>query len=275
MSTTTASTEHPNSTKHQRGPTLWRVTAAELVKTRSLRSHVGLVVAAVLFLVALGPIQALGQVLAEPPLEPADTVGAAIGTALSGGSTAALIAGVLGVLSVTSEYPTGLIRTTLWAVPRRRLAILGKASALVLVLGPVTLVSAAVAIEASRQILSRIDAPLSWAEPAPWWATVAMTLYVLGWALLGQCLGWLLRSAVGASFGLLGLMFVLPLIGVLLPDTISRAISPFLVSEAGAAMMRVDGDGPGLDPTTATVVWVAWVAIGLVSATVALQRRDA
>lgn len=274
MSTITASTDHPTS-KHQRGPTLGRVTAAELIKTRSLRSHVGLVIATVLFLVALGPIQALGQVLSEPPLEPADTLGAAIGTALSGGSTAALIAGVLGVLSVTSEYPTGLIRTTLWAVPRRRLTILGKASALVLVLGPATLVSAVVAIEASRQILSRIDAPLSWAEVGPWWAVVAMTLYVLGWALLGQCLGWLLRSAVGASFGLLGLMFVLPLVGVVLPDTLSRAISPFLVSEAGAAMMRLGGNGPGLDPAVATLVWVGWVAIGLVSATIALQRRDA
>ncbi|WP_392545293.1 hypothetical protein [Oryzobacter telluris] len=251
------------------------MTTAEMIKTRSLRSHVGLVVGAVLFLMALGPIQALGQVLAQPPLEPADTVGAAIGTALSGGSTAAVIAGVLGVLSVTSEYPTGLIRTTLWAVPRRLLAILGKASALVLVLGPATLVSAGVAIEASRQILSRIGAPLSWAELAPWRATVAMTLYVLGWALLGQCLGWLLRSAVGASFGLLGLMFVLPLIGVVLPDSLSRAISPFLVSEAGAAMMRVDGAGSGLAPTTATVVWVAWIVIGLVSAATALRRRDA
>jgi ABC-2 type transport system permease protein len=274
MSITTAPTDD-TTTKHQRRPTLGPVTTAELIKTRSLRSHVGLVVGTVLFLLALGPIQALGQVLAEPPLEPADSAGAAIGTALSGGSTAALIAGILGVLSVTSEYSTGLIRTTLWTVPRRRLTILGKSAALVLVLGPATLVSAAVAIEGSRQILVRIHAPLSWAEPAPWWATVAMTLYVLGWALLGQCLGWLLRSPVGASFGLLGLMFVLPLVGALLPDPLSRAISPFLVSEAGAAMMRVGGNGPGLDSTTATVVWVAWVAVGLVSATVALQRRDA
>ena len=271
---TIASTDHPT-TRHRRGPTLGRVTAAELIKTRSLRSHVGLVIATVLFLVALGPIQALGQVLAHPPLEPADTVGAAIGTALSGGSTAALIAGVLGVLTVTSEYPTGLIRTTLWAVPHRRLTILGKASALVLALGPVTLVSSAVAIEASRQILSRIDAPLSWGEPTPWLAVVTMTLYVLGWALLGQSLGWLLRSAVGASFALLGLMFVLPLIGVVLPEALSHAITPFLVSEAGAAMMRLDGNGPGLAPSIATVVWVAWVAVGLASATVALQRRDA
>ena len=195
--------------------------------------------------------------------------------ALNGGVTAALLLGVLGVLSVTSEFPTALVRTTFWAVPRRGLVVRGKAMAFARLVLPLVLVGAAVALEVSRLILARIDSPLTWAEPGTWWAAVAMSLYAVGWGLLGQALGWILRSAVGAAFALLGLMFVLPMLVALLPRTVADAVLPLLASEAGAAMMRVDQSEPGLAPPFAAIVWVGWMVAGLVVATVTVRRRDA
>ena len=257
------------------GPTLGRVTRSETVKLKTLRSHVVLVATAALFLLVLGPVQALGQVLAPKEAEPIGDLGAATSVALNGGVTAALLLGILGVLSVTSEFPTALVRTTFWAVPRRGMVVRGKAIALARLVLPLVLVGAAVALEASRVILTRIDSPLTWTEPGTWWAAVAMSLYALGWGLLGQSLGWILRSAVGAAFALLGLMFVLPMLVALLPRSIADAVMPLLASEAGSAMMRVDQSGPGLAPPVAALVWVGWMLAALVVASVIVRRRDA
>jgi ABC-2 type transport system permease protein len=259
---------------HAAGPTLTRVTRSESVKLRTLRSNVVLITAAALFLLVLGPVQALGQVVA-PQGEPIADLGAATSLALNGGLTAALLLGVLGVLSVTSEFPTALVRTTFWAVPRRGLVVRGKALAFVGLLAPLVLIGAAVAIEASRIVLTRVDSPLTWAEPDVWWTVGAMSLYAVGWGLLGQALGWILRSAVGAAFALLGLMFVLPMLAALLPAPVAELVLRVLPSEVGSAMLRVDAAGPGLAPQAAALVWVGWTLVGLSLATVVIRRRDA
>ncbi|HEY0643979.1 MAG TPA: hypothetical protein VGD39_11210 [Nocardioides sp.] len=263
------------STRHTVGPTTARVTKSEGVKLRTLRSNIVLLTTATLFLLVLGPVQALGQVVAPQGAEPITGLGAATSLALNGGVTAALILGVLGVLSVTSEFPTALLRTTFWAVPRRGLVVRGKAMAFTRLVLPLVLVGAALALEASRLILARIGSPLTWADQGTWWAAVAMSLYAVGWGLLGQALGWILRSAVGASFALLGLMFVLPMLVALLPRSVADAVLPLMASEAGSAMMRVEQTGPGLAPPLAALVWVGWMLAGLVAATVTVRRRDA
>lgn len=257
------------------GPTVRRTTSSELVKLRSLRSHVVLAATGLLFLLALGPVNALGQALAPDAAEPLTDLQDAMSLALNGGVTAALLAGILGVLSVTSEFPSGLVRTTFWAVPKRGLVVGGKALALTGVLVPVFLVGSGIATEASRLILTRVGSPLTWSEVGTWWAVVAMTFYVVGWGLLGQALGWLLRSAVGASFALLGVMWVLPMLVGLLPGAVSNAVMPFLLSQAGTSMLQVDGTGPGLLPPVAAVVWLVWIVGGLLVAAVAVRGRDA
>lgn len=265
----------PTPTTHGPGPTLARVTRSETVKLRTLRSNVVLVITATLFLLVMGPVQALGQVIAPQGATPIGDLGSAVSVALNGGITTALLLGVLGVLSVTSEFPTALVRTTFWAVPRRGLVVRGKALAFAGLMVPLVLASAAVAIEASRIILARVDSPLTWAEPGVWWTVGAMSLYAVGWGLMGQALGWVLRSAVGAASALLGLMFVLPMLVALLPRSVADHVVPLLPSEVGSAMMRIDAAGPGLAPPVAALVWVGWTAVSLMLATLLVRRRDA
>jgi ABC-2 type transport system permease protein len=257
------------------GPTMPRVLASELLKLGGLRSPVVLVVVASAFVVLLGPVNAVGQVVAPDRTEPLRTVGEALSLVLTGVTNAALAVGVLGVLSVTNEYASGSIRTSLGAVPRRAALVLGKALALAAILLPVALVSLVIAFEVGRRILHQADVGLGWTDPDVIRVLLATTWYVVGWALLGQTLAWLLRSAVGASFALLGVMFVLPALTTLVPGRAAESIRELMVSEAGAAMVRTEQAGSGLGPFAGALVWTLYLAVGVGIAVLTTSRRDA
>jgi ABC-2 type transport system permease protein len=257
------------------GPTMPRVLASELLKLRGLRSPVVLVAVASAFVVLLGPVIAVGQVVAADQAEPLRGVGDALSLVLMGASNAALLIGVLGVLSVTNEYASGSIRASFAAVPRRTALVLGKAAAVVTALLPVTALSLVVAFEVGRQILHQAEVDLAWTDPDVVRVLLGTAWYVVGWALLGQALAWLLRSAVGASFALLGLMFVLPALTTLVPGRAAETVRELMVSEAGAAMMDTEHAGPGLGPLAGALVWTLYLAVGLGVVALVTDRRDA
>jgi hypothetical protein len=254
------------------GPTLRRVLASELLKLRGLRSTIVLLLVAVVSVVLLGPINAVGQVVED---EPVDGVGDALSLVLMGASNAAILLGVLGVLSATSEYAHDSVRVTFTAVPRRADVVLGKALTLTSALVPVVLVSVVIAWEAGRRVLHHGGADLGWTDPDVVRVLVATTWYVAGWALLGQSLGWLLRSAVGAASALLGVMFVLPVLTLLIPGKAGDTVGQLMVSEAGAAMMRTDQTGRGLDPLAGALIWTLYLGLAVSAAVLATNRRDA
>ena len=106
-------------------------------------------------------------------------------------------AGVLGVLLITSEYATGLIRTTLAAVPRRLPTLWGKAA---VVTGAVVAVSvpAAVAVFlAGQAILGRQHLSVSFGEPGVARAVIGGALYLAVAALLDDDGQDLLRQLAG------------------------------------------------------------------------------
>lgn len=257
------------------GPTLRRVVGSELLKLRSLRSNVVLLLVGVAFVVVLGPVQAIGQVVAQDQAVPPDGIGAALPLILTGASSAALVLGILGVLSATSEYTHGGARVTFTAVPRRPAVVAGKAAALVTASLPVVLGSVLVAFEAGRWILHHAGVELVWTDPHVVRVLLATAWYVVGWAVLGQSLGWLLRSAVGASFALLGVMFVLPMLTMLIPGDAADTVRSLLVSEVGAAMLRTDAPGPGPGPAAAALLWTLYLALGVGLAAAVTNRRDA
>ena len=93
-----------------------RVVLSEWTKFRSLRSTVYTLLAAVVFMVGLGAL--FSAITANQPggLEPGQS---AVSTSLSGTIFAQLAIGVLGVLLISGEYSTGMIRSSLTVVPRR------------------------------------------------------------------------------------------------------------------------------------------------------------
>jgi len=137
----------------------------------------------------------------------------------SGGFLVAVLTmGVLGALVITSEYSTGLIRTTFAAVPRRRTVLAAKT----LVTGGLALVTGeilAFAIFLSGQsILSGKRLSVGLGEPHVLRAVLGAGFFLSVTALIGLALGTIIRHGPGAIAAVLGLYFVTNLITPALGD---------------------------------------------------------
>jgi hypothetical protein len=191
-----------------------------------------------------------------------------------------LCMGIFGVLVITSEYATGLIRTSLTVVPRRWPLLAAKAAivaALSLVIGPVTVFGT---YFVSRWVLGdRFSGAYltSFGDRFP--LLLATGLTVTTFALLGLGLGALLRSVAGAIAILVGLVYVIPIVVGNIPEPWSERLGSVMI---GALAREITGDiittsvyGALLSPSMAITVLVAYAALPLLVATWLLRRRDA
>jgi hypothetical protein len=188
---------------------------------------------------------------------------------LSGLFLAQLAVGVLGVLVITSEFSTGMIRSTFAAVPQRRLVLGAKAA----VFGAVTLVVSVVAcfsaffigqtILASKDIQARIS------DPGVLRAVIGSALYLTVLGLLALGIGTLIRHSAGAIAAVFGLLFVVPGVVGALPSSWADTISPYLPSNAGEAIFRMGRGGHLLSPWTGFAVFCLYAAVAL-----SLTKRD-
>ena len=274
MTTRPATEARPTDPAAQR-VTLARVIRSEWTKLRSLPSTAWSLLAAVAMIVGFGALYSLLRVT-RPPSDPA-AVAAFDPTAVSlaGVQLAQLAVGVLGVLLVAGEYATGLIRTSLTAVPARLPVLWGKAVVFALTTLaaclPVTLASFLV----GQSILSaeRLDIPLS--DPGVARAVLGSALYLGAIGLLGLGLGALLRSTAGAVAGLFGVLFAPQLLTGLLPAAWSDRIYPYLPVPAGAAVANVRPDPAALGPWSGFGLFCLYTGLVLALAAWQLRRRDA
>ena len=106
-----------------------RVTRSEWTKLRTQPGALWSLLSTVILIVAFGILYSLLRA-ARPPHGATASSFDPVSVSLSGVQLAQIAAGVLGVLLITSEYASGLIRTTLAAVPRRLPTLWGKAAVL-------------------------------------------------------------------------------------------------------------------------------------------------
>src|SRR6476660_7344573 len=129
MSTATGSSALRPQTTAVKKVTQARVVLSEWTKLRSLRSTGFSLLAAVVFILGIA-VLVPSVIVAHWP--PPDARGAAgfdpTWRSLAGIFLAQLAVGVLGVLFITGEYATGMIRATLAAVPARLPVLWGKAA---------------------------------------------------------------------------------------------------------------------------------------------------
>ncbi|MFI7706913.1 ABC transporter permease [Nonomuraea sp. NPDC049480] len=191
-----------------------------------------------------------------------------------------LCMGILGTLAMTSEYATGLVRTSLTIVPRRWPVLAAKA-AVVGTLGAI--VGAATVFGTylvSRSVLGdRFSGAYATSLLDKLPLLTATSLTVPAFALLGLGLGALLRSTAGAITILAGLVYVVPMIIGNIPEPWSERLGSMMI---GALPRQITGDGNAssvygslLSPAAAAAVLVAYAALPLLAATWQLRRRDA
>ncbi|MGC5311492.1 ABC transporter permease [Micromonospora zamorensis] len=242
------------------------VIAAEWTKFSSLRSTWITTAISVLLLIAFGMIASAsfsGDGMTSVDL------------ALSGSTLAALSVGVLGALLGTGEYTTGMIRATLAAVPRR-LPVLWSKSLVAGSAAFVTMTAGAFAAFASgTAVLNDTVDGLGLGDAGVLRALLGAGLYLGLVAVLGVALGMLVRSSAGAIAILAGLLLIVPGLAALLPDSISEAITPYLPSNAGSAMMAPTQAYGTLTPWAGLAVFAGYVAVTLAAAAYRLKTTDA
>lgn len=192
---------------------------------------------------------------------------------LTGVYLAQLAIGVLGVLVISGEYATGMIRATLGAVPTRLPVLWAKLLVFGSVVFVITLVASFAAFLGGQKLLHPYGTTLS--QPHVLRAVIGVALYLTVVSLLSVGLGFLIRNTAGGIAALFGLLLVLPVIVRAFPTSWQNHILPYLPSDAGATLFDLHPDSTSLAPWTGFGVFCAWAAAAILAAAVVLRRRDA
>jgi hypothetical protein len=198
-----------------------------------------------------------------------------IRVSLAGLHLSQIAVGVLGVLVVTSEYGTGMIRATLAAVPRRRTLLLAKAfvfTASALVVGTVACLGAYLVFQAS---LSGNSLRTHLADPGVLRAVLGGGLYLTALGLLGLGLGAVLRSSAGAIATLFGLLFIPTVLASILPQAWQNRIAGYLPMNAGDAIYSLHHETGNLTPWVGFGVFCMYAATALAFGFLLITHRDA
>jgi ABC-2 type transport system permease protein len=194
-----------------------------------------------------------------------------------------LIIAVLGALTITSEYSTGMIRTSLTAMPRRGTVYAAKLlvfSTVTLVISVITSFIAFFVGQAamsgsgvSASLFHSVTIPANAVQNGPpsnvtfsgtivispgtvLTAIIGTALFVTVVALIAFGLGAIIRHTAGAITSVIGLMFVIPIIVQLLPNTWRWDIMRFFPDAAGRVLsVTVGQQNPHL--------WSAWPQFGV------------
>jgi ABC-2 type transport system permease protein len=187
---------------------------------------------------------------------------------------AVLAVGVLGVLTFSTEFSTGLVRTTFAAVPRRRAVLAAKAA----VLGAVTLVAGEVVAFSSfalvQAVLSGKHLSVSLSRPGVAGAVLADGLLLFVVAMTGLGLGAIVRHTAGGIAAMVGLIFLPAILG-LLPRPWGGRVGRFTVLEAAHQVTALHPATNLFAPAWSLLVLLAWPAAVLLAAAVVITRRDA
>jgi ABC-2 type transport system permease protein len=201
-----------------------------------------------------------------------DPVSAILG---SGNEFGQLTICVLGVLVMSTEYSTGVIRSSLLAVPRRIPMLAAKAvvfAVLVFVVGEI--VSFTSFFVGQALLHSHVQVSLNDQGVAR--AVFGEGLYLTVLGLFALAIGGLVRHTAGGITGVIGFVLVLAPLSQLLPGNYGTYVHAYLPSTAGQLIAQATQQpGSVLSPWQGFGVFCAWTAAMLIAAGVVLYRRDA
>jgi ABC-2 type transport system permease protein len=249
---------------------------SEWIKFRSVRSVPAVLVATAVVIVVGGLLVAAGYRSGWATMSAGDQAKFdPTNVSLGGIQLAQLFVGALGVLTVTGEYTSGLIRTTLTATPQRAQVLVAKGLILGGAVWALCTVASFAAFLAGQAMLTAPARHASLGDPGVLRAVFGGGVYLLLIGLFGLGIGALVRRTAAALAGLFGIVLVVPVAVLLVPGDLSARLHEYLPSTAGTEFWTVVRTGdhtlgawPGIGVFTLYVV-----ATG-VAALVSLRRRD-
>ena len=271
MATTTLPSATSASESSPRLPAL-NVVRSEWIKFWSIRStSLTLIISGVVTVVFGMIFSALAD--SEATDGPAAGLSNPVDVSLGFIGLTAMIIGVVGVMFVASEYSNGLIRTAYAAVGHRGRVIRAKAAVISGSVLGVALISVTAALVAGQAVYAGSEATTPVTELVD--VIFNNSIYLVGIALIGAALGFILRSTAAGIGTLVGGVFIGPNLLNLLPESITDVFMKYLPSEAGAAITSQVSSPEMLGRGAAYAVFGLWVAGLLILAGALVRRRDA
>jgi ABC-2 type transport system permease protein len=246
----------------------------EWVKLRSVRSnYVTLLIAAI---VTIGITVVVAHTFASTRASLPGGANTALTTSFLGYAEYGVIpVSVLAVLQFTSEYTTGLIRTTFCAVPRRWAVLAGKAA----VTGGAALVAgevlAFICFFLTQAILSGRHRGVSLAQPGVPGAVLAAGYVLCACALVALSLGAIIQGTPGAITAALAAIYGLAALCLVLPAPWKYDFGRFTMPFAALQVLAMHPQPGLLSPALSMLVLVVWPAAALLAAGLVITSRDA
>ena len=257
-----------------------RIVRSEWIKFRTLRSTVWTL--AITLLLMVGIVTLFSAIFASQEGAGNDGTDSTVVFTIAA-NLAQLAVVVLGVLVITGEYSTGMIRSTLAAVPRRLPALWAKGVVLAVSIFLVSTVAVGISLGVMQLFLGAKGLAPDLGDAETVRILVGVPLYLTAIALLAFAIGALMRHSAGALAAVLGLLLVVENL-FLIPWKPLQHISPFLPGTAGSKILmpkaEIDAMSQGavgtvLGPWQGYAVLLAWVVVLLTAAAVLLRRRNA
>ena len=237
--------------------------ASEWTKIRSVRSTIWTL--GIMILLMLGIGLGVGAIVSASEVSTEGET--ALGLGFFGVLLGSICVITLGVLTIASEYGTGMIRTTLTACPSRARVLAAKAIVFfLLVFGITTLTATVVAVAQVAMVEAAEPTTAEWLR-----ATVGVGLFVALLGLLSLGVGAIIRHSAGAITIMIGVL-LLPLVSAMFMFAESLAEvrewlldyaipSQLIALYAGRSAVTVDGPS-GWDPVWIMAVLAAAVLGG-------------
>ncbi len=259
-------------------PTIGRravdVLAFEWTKLRSIRSNYWtLTIAAVVSVcITVLVVHAIGASPATPTTAPFDSLTISF---LAYAEYAVLPVSILGVLAFTSEYSTGLIRTTFTAVPQRWKVLAAKAS----VTGLAALLAGEVLAFASflltQAFLTARHGGLPLSHPGVLGGILGAGFLMPLCVLIGLGLGAIIRHTAGAIAATVGVVYLLAALCLSLPAPWNTDVGRFTPAFAAYQVVALHPLPTLFSPVVSLAILIAWPAVILLIGGLVVSRRDA
>ena len=188
-----------------------------------------------------------------------------------------LIIGVLGVLVISGEFSTGMIRSSFAAEPRRFPVLAAKGIVLSVTSFVVGLVSLTLCWTITVGLLAPKGYDAHFFASSTLWSILGGSTALALIALFALGVGTIVRSTAGSIATVVGVLFVLPIIGSIVVSLFPQqkwiaTVSHYLLDETARSMA---GGTTSLQPWQNVLTVVIWAAVSFILGALLLQRRDA
>jgi ABC-type transport system involved in multi-copper enzyme maturation permease subunit len=262
---------------------------SEFTKIRSVRSTYWALLAMIVVCVGMGMLFSAANAAQVSGAATAADRAAALANARADSVTGSLIGlligqlviAVLGALTITSEYSTGMIRTSLATMPRRGTVFAAKGVVFGFVALVVGLVTSFLAFFVGQAILSTQHVNTALGHHDVLRLVIGGGLFLAVCGLLSFGLGAMLRHTAGAIAVGISLMFVLWILSQFLPGPPSgwfgqEDIDKWIPFNAGSAIWENQASGlHPFSPWIGFAVFCAYAAVAVIGGLIVFLRRDA